>query len=87
MSWKGVFEGIQDLAEGYLFQPFYTLAEMELSNWWSANMVNWLFLAICCVAIVYWLRQLNIFNQSGEEERDIVSHQFLGKGSDLEHSL
>lgn len=87
MSWSGFFEGIQDIAEGFLFQPFYALAKLELSDWWSANVINWLFLAICCVAIVYWMRKLNSFNKSGEEERDIVSHKFLGKGSDLESSL
>ncbi len=87
MSWSGFFYGIKDFAEGFLFQPFYAFRDMELSNWWSANAVNWIFLAICCVAIVYWMRQLNIFNESGEEEREIVSHKFLGKGSDLESSL
>lgn len=87
MSWSGFFNGIKDFAEGVLFKPFYAFRDLELSNWWSANAINWVFLAICCVAIVYWMRQLNIFNENGEEERDIVSHKFLGKGSDLESNV
>ncbi len=87
MGWSDIFYSIQDLTEGFLFKPFYFFRDIELSNWWSANAINWIFLVICCVAIVYWMRQLNIFNKSGEEEKDIVSHKFLGKATDLEHSL
>lgn len=87
MSLKGFFEGIQSFAEEVLFAPFNALAETELTNWWAANGINWIFMVICSVAIIYWMRQLAAFNQEGEERRDAISHSFLGKDSDLEHNL
>ena len=87
MSLKGFFEGIQNFAEEVLFAPFNALAETELANWWMANGINWIFMIICCAAIVYWMLQLKGFNDSGEENRDAKAHGFLGKNSDLEHNL
>ncbi len=87
MSWKGFFEGIQYIAEEYLFLPFNSMANTELTNWWTANGVNWLFMIICSVAIVYWMLQLKEHNAEGDERRDAISHGFLGKDSDLEHKL
>lgn len=87
MSLKGFFEGIQAFAEETLFAPFNALAETELTNWWGANGVNWLFMIICCVAIGYWMRQLVDHNKEGDERRDAISHGFLGKDSDLTHEL
>ncbi|WP_299761732.1 uracil phosphoribosyltransferase [uncultured Dokdonia sp.] len=87
MSLKGFFEGIQAFAEETLFTPFNWFAETELTNWWGANGVNWLFMIICCVAIGYWMRQLVDHNKEGDERRDAISHGFLGKDSDLTHEL
>jgi len=87
MSLKGIFEGIQEIAETTLFAPFNAMKELELSNWWTANTINWLFLAILCVALLYWMKQLNIFNTNNEENRDPKAHGFLGKESELEHRL
>lgn len=87
MSLRGFFEGIQDFAEGVLFQPFYALTELELTNWWASNVVNWIFTLICVVAMVYWMKQLQIFNAEGTEDREAKAHGFLGKNSDLEHNL
>lgn len=87
MSLRGFFEGVQDFAEEVLFLPFNKLAEIELSNWWAANGLNWIFMLICAAAIVYWMLQLKEFNASGEENRDAKAHGFLGKDSDLEHNL
>lgn len=78
MSWKGFFEGIQDLAEGVLFVPFDALRSMELGNWWGANIMSWLFLLIGFVAFIYWMKQLAIFNANGEEDRTQTSHSYLG---------
>lgn len=87
MGLKGFFEGIQHIAEEYLFLPFNALAKLELTNWWASNTINWIFVLICSLAILYWLKQLQIFNESGEEDREAKAHGFLGKNSDLEHNL
>jgi len=67
---------IQDLFL-FLFTPMDAFRETELSSWWSANMMNWIFVAIFCVAMVYWLIQLKIFNSNDTERRDVVSHTFF----------
>jgi len=87
MSLKGFFEGIQAFAEETLFAPFNALMETELTNWWASNGINWLFMLICCAAIVYWMLQLVDHNKEGEERRDAISHGFLGNDSELEHKL
>ena len=78
MSWRGFFEGIQSFFESVAFAPFEGLRAYELSSWWGANIMSWLFLLIGFVAFFYWMKQLQIFNQSGEEDRSQVSHSFLG---------
>lgn len=83
MSLTGIFEGIQAFAEETLFAPFNALAETELVNWWAANGINWVFMLICCAAIIYWMLQLNNHNTEGAERRDAVSHGFLGNDSEL----
>lgn len=77
MSWKGFFEGIQYIAEEYLFLPFDTL-RLQTDSWWTANIVSWILAVIGFAAFFYWMRQLAKFNASGEEDRTQVSHSFLG---------
>lgn len=72
---KAFFEGIEDLFVNGLFAPFDLLREMQ--NWWAANSVNWLFVVIGFVAMVYWLRQLRIFDASGEEDTSITAHSYM----------
>ena len=78
---KEFFEGIQSFAEGVLFLPYEYLRALELDNWWMANVVTWIMILIGFVAFFYWMKQLSIFNASGEEDRSQVSHSFLGKSS------
>lgn len=78
MSWKGFFEGIQSFFEGVAFAPYEALRAWELSNWWGANIFSWMFLLIGFVAFVYWMKQLQLFNQNNEEDRSQTSHSFLG---------
>ncbi|NND62121.1 MAG: uracil phosphoribosyltransferase [Flavobacteriaceae bacterium] len=78
MSWKGFFEGIQEFSEDILFAPFEALRFMELDNWWAANVMSWLFLAIGFVAFMYWMRELARINARGEEDRSQTSHSYLG---------
>lgn len=74
---KSFFEGIASLFVDFLFKPFDALRELELTNWWSANFMNWIFILICAGAMVYWIKQLNIFKANNEEEQDTTAHSFL----------
>ena len=72
-----LFNGIARLFEDLLFLPHQLLSKLELSNWWLANGVNFIFLFIGSLAMVYWINQLKIFNDKGEENKDPSAHSFL----------
>lgn len=74
---KNLFEGIAWLFEEVLFLPLHLLRQLELENWTLANSINWFFLLIGFVAASYWIRQLQLFNQRGEEDKDPSAHSFL----------
>ncbi|MBA4277059.1 uracil phosphoribosyltransferase [Flavobacterium sp.] len=74
---KAFFEGIQWLFENILFILHDFLRQLELEHWFVANTINWIFMAICAVAIVYWCKQLAIFDEKGEENQDTTAHSFL----------
>ena len=74
---KEFFSAIQDLFESVLFVPFNVLRETELENWWIANFVTWVFLAILVVFFTYWMLQLKTFSDNGEEDKSISSHSYL----------
>lgn len=74
---KDFFYAIRDLFVDVLFAPLDGLAKLELENWWAANTISWIFMIICMVAIVYWIKQLKIFNDNNEEDKSISSHSFL----------
>jgi hypothetical protein len=74
---KAFFEGIQWLFENILFILHDFLRSLELSSWFAANIINWGFMIICAVAIVYWCKQLMIFDEKGEENQDTTAHSFL----------
>ena len=69
------FYGIQDLFENVLFAPYDFFRFME--SWWGENTINWIFVVIGMIAFVYWMGQLNIFNQRGEEDKTSTSHSYL----------
>ena len=73
-----LFEGIEYLFTEILFKPFDSLREMELDTWAFANVINWLFVLIGFAALFYWLKQLKVFNDNNEENRDPTAHSFLG---------
>ncbi len=75
---KSFFEGIQDLFVNVLFAPLDGLRELELSNWFAANTLNWLFMIIGAVAMVYWMLQLKGFSDRGEEKKDATAHSYIG---------
>lgn len=72
---RAFFEGIEDLFVNVLFAPYDFFRFLE--NWWVANTVNWIFAVIGFIAMVYWLRQLRIFDSSGEEDQSITAHSYL----------
>lgn len=74
---KDFFYGIQDLFVNVLFAPLDYLREMELENWFGANLISWTFLAIGSVAFVYWMMQLSKYNKSGEEDKSVTAHSYL----------
>jgi hypothetical protein len=74
---KAFFEGIQYLFVNILFAPLDFLRSLELSSWFAANTINWIFMIICAVAMVYWVKQLKIFEDNGEENQDTTAHSFF----------
>lgn len=74
---KSFFEGIQDLFENSFSVLFNGIKEFELSNWWGANTLNWIFMLIGAVAMVYWMIQLKGYSDRGEEEKDATAHSYL----------
>lgn len=74
---KSFFEGIQYLFEQILFVSHDYLRNLELSNWWLANIFTWIFIIIGIVATFYWLNKQLFFIKSGEDEQDTTAHSFL----------
>ena len=74
---KGFFEGIQWLFENIFFLTHEFLRDIELTSWWIANCVNFFFLLIGIVALVYWSKKLKDFDDKGEEDKDVTAHSFL----------
>ena len=72
---KDFFEGIQSLFVDFLFAPYDFFRFIE--NWWASNMVNWVFVIIGTVAMVYWVLQLKSFDDNNEENKDVSAHSFL----------
>ena len=72
-----IFGAIAWLFEELLLVPHQFLSDLELSNWWLANGINFFFMAIGSTALVYWVNQLKIFNDNGEENKDTSAHSFL----------
>ena len=74
---KAFFEGIQTLFVDFLFIPLDLLRQLELSNWWLANIVSWTLMIVCSYYIVYWCKQLKSHQDNNEENQDTTAHSFL----------
>jgi len=72
-----ILDGIVFFFEEILFIPFDALRELELDNWWLSNFLTWVFIAILIAALFYWLKQLRVFDQRGEEDTTQTAHSFL----------
>lgn len=69
------FYWIEDLFVNILFAPYDFFRFMD--SWAGSNAINWLFMIIGFVAMVYWMGQLKIFNDNGEEDKSSTSHSYL----------
>jgi hypothetical protein len=78
MTWKGFFEGIQAFFENVAFTPYNALRSLEPENWWGANIVTWVFILITFVALIYWMKEIKKYDDAGDEDKSIVSHEYLG---------
>jgi uncharacterized membrane protein len=72
---KAFFEGIEDLFVNHLFWPFDFFRFMQ--SWWTSNTIIWIFFLLGIVAMFYWLSQLKLFNDRGEEDKSISAHSFM----------
>jgi len=75
--WKNLWEAIADLFVNVLFIPFNALKELELDNWWAANIVSWILASIGLGFFIYWMLQLRKFDKNNEEDKSITSHSYL----------
>ncbi len=76
---KAIFEAIQWLFENIFFALHNFLRHLELSSWFGANIFNWCFMGICVYYMVYWIKQLKLHKENGEENQDTTAHSFLTK--------
>ena len=74
---KDFFYAIQDLFVNYIFTPLDGLRALELTNWFAANAISWVFSIIGFAAFVYWMIQLKGFNDNNEEDKSISAHSYL----------
>ena len=74
---KNFFEGIAWLFEEILFIPYNIMRDFEGTSWTLSNSVNWIFMIVGFLAMVYWIVQLNIFDKNGEEDKAPSAHSFL----------
>jgi len=52
----------------WAFAPFNALRLNGLS-WWSANIINWVFIAIFLVLFAYWMKECARFFREGTEDK------------------
>ncbi len=76
---KAFFNGIASFFVDFLFLPLDYLRSLELSSWFGANFLNWIFMAICASAMVYWILQLRDHKRNNDEYQDTTAHSFLKK--------
>ncbi|MFB9055242.1 uracil phosphoribosyltransferase [Mariniflexile ostreae] len=74
---KDILYAIQDLFVDVLFIPLDAFRDLELENWWLANIISWVFVVISFVAFIYWMKQLKTSNDNNEENKTITAHDYL----------
>ncbi len=74
---RSFFEGIQWFFETVIFAPHNFFRQLELTSWTFANIINWIFMAICVYFTWYWCKQLTVHQKNNEENQDTTAHSFL----------
>lgn len=74
---KDFFYAIQDLFVNSLLKPLDWLRETELTSWFLANGLNWVFMLIGVVAFGYWMKELAKYNANNEEDKSVSAHSYL----------
>ncbi|MFN3943152.1 MAG: DUF6341 family protein [Flavobacterium sp.] len=74
---KAFFELIESLFVDLLFMPYDLLRDFEVSSWWGANIVSWIFIVICAYYLVYWHKQILVQKANNEDNQDTTAHSFL----------
>jgi|AntDeeMinimDraft_4_1070355.scaffolds.fasta_scaffold04918_2 hypothetical protein len=59
---------IASIFEDLLFLPFDWLREWQDSTWWGANLLNFGFVLIAAMAFLYWLKQLDSFENEDHHD-------------------
>lgn len=65
---SNIFRWIGSLFTDILFIPFNALRNGDF-NWWSANIINWIFLGVLLVLFWYWMKESKRFLDEGTEDR------------------
>jgi uncharacterized membrane protein len=65
---SNIFRWIGSLFTDFLFIPFNELRKGDF-NWWSSNVINWLFLVVLLVLFAYWMKESVKFKKEGTEDR------------------
>jgi hypothetical protein len=78
MTFRALFEGIESVTEAILLNPLDGVRELELSSWFIANGLNWIFVIIGFAALIYWLKELKNYDEEGAEDKTSTSHSYLG---------
>lgn len=65
---SNIFRWIGSLFTDILFIPFNTLRKGDF-NWWSSNIINWIFLGVLLVLFWYWMKESAKFLREGTEDR------------------
>ena len=75
--WKSIFEGIQTIFVEGLFLPLDMLRKLELTSWFGANIINWVFMFICFAYLIKIHKQILVYKKTGEDNQDTTAHSFL----------
>ena len=76
MEFKDFFEAIEFLFVEVLFIPFDYI-RLDISSWIIQNAINFTFIVIISVALVYWTLELVKYDKKGDEKKDVTAHSFL----------
>ena len=76
MEFKDFFEAIEFLFVEVLFIPFDYI-RLDISSWIIQNAINFTFIIIISVALVYWTLELVKYDKKGDEKKDVTAHSFL----------